>query len=332
MYTKQSKKMLPLDVLDILQRYTDENHRLSQRDIEKLLAEKYDMVVDRRSVKRSIMDLLEMGFDIEYSETPRVVKDRKTGIDEEQMILSDFYIERDFSDCEIRLLIDELLDSKYIPTRQRSQLISKLEGLSNVYFRRSKAATRRMIEAEGIDNQLFYTLEIIDEAIACNSRVAFLYQNYQVGRNGRIQAEKEEYLVTPHDMQVIDGEYVLFCSDEFSELEFRMDYISDISLLDQKGKTDIDRRPNCGCRKGNVEFVTSEDSISEIVDEFGVKNIHALRKGVELSLVVCTDEKSALDFAIRKSDMVTIVSPESYRNKVMARLKESLGRYSDCAV
>ena len=79
MYTKQSKKMLPLNILEILQKYTDENHTLSQKEIEKHLADKYDMVVDRRSVKRGIMDLIDMGFEIHFTEIARTVKDKKTG-------------------------------------------------------------------------------------------------------------------------------------------------------------------------------------------------------------------------------------------------------------
>lgn len=37
MYTKQPKKMIIINILDILKRYTDENHRLSQREIRDIL-------------------------------------------------------------------------------------------------------------------------------------------------------------------------------------------------------------------------------------------------------------------------------------------------------
>lgn len=37
MYTKQPKKMIIINILDILKRYTDENHRLSQREIMDIL-------------------------------------------------------------------------------------------------------------------------------------------------------------------------------------------------------------------------------------------------------------------------------------------------------
>lgn len=59
MYTKQPKKMIIINILDILKRYTDENHRLSQREIMDILEREYDMKVDRKAVKRNLMNLID---------------------------------------------------------------------------------------------------------------------------------------------------------------------------------------------------------------------------------------------------------------------------------
>ena len=45
----------------------------------------------------------------------------------ESYILSDFYLVRDFTDAELRLLIDSLLFSKHIPHNQCKRLIEKIE-------------------------------------------------------------------------------------------------------------------------------------------------------------------------------------------------------------
>ena len=37
MYAKSPKKLIIINILDILKRYTDENHRLSQKDIQDIL-------------------------------------------------------------------------------------------------------------------------------------------------------------------------------------------------------------------------------------------------------------------------------------------------------
>ena len=50
MYTKQPKKLTIMNILDILKRYTDENHRLSQKEIQDILEREYDMSVERKAV------------------------------------------------------------------------------------------------------------------------------------------------------------------------------------------------------------------------------------------------------------------------------------------
>lgn len=45
MYTIQPKKLLIINILDILRKYTDENHRLSQKEIVEILNSKYNMEV-----------------------------------------------------------------------------------------------------------------------------------------------------------------------------------------------------------------------------------------------------------------------------------------------
>lgn len=53
MYTKQPKKLLILNILEILKQYTDEAHRLSQKEIADILKNEYMMPVERKTVTRS---------------------------------------------------------------------------------------------------------------------------------------------------------------------------------------------------------------------------------------------------------------------------------------
>ena len=71
MYESQPKKLMIINILDILKRYSDEEHRLSQKDICDLLKRDYEMTVDRRSVKSNLMDLVDAGFHINYTENLR---------------------------------------------------------------------------------------------------------------------------------------------------------------------------------------------------------------------------------------------------------------------
>ena len=130
MPVKQPKKLLIMNILDILRKYSDEEHRLSQKDIAEILKTEYDMTADRKAIRRNILNLMDCGYNIEYSESIRMVPNPKTGVPEESYLWSDFYLERDFTDGELRLLIDSLLFSKHIPSSQCKELVGKLAGLT----------------------------------------------------------------------------------------------------------------------------------------------------------------------------------------------------------
>ena len=154
MYAKQPKKLLILNILDILWKDSDQDHRLTQREIGEILRTRYGMAADRKAIKRNLMDLVEFGFDIEYREVPR----GGAGEEEENTILTDFYLVRPFTEGELRLLIDGLLFSRHLPHRQCRELVEKLEGLSSRYFRSRVRHITRMPGEQEDNQQLFLTL------------------------------------------------------------------------------------------------------------------------------------------------------------------------------
>lgn len=123
MGTAYSKKLLVLYILDILQKYTDEEHRLSQKEILEILRKEYEMIVDRKTVRRNLLNLMEYDCEIECREVLRKKTDRSDSsylgeCEEEEAIWTDFYLKHKFTDEELRLLIDSVLFSRHIPYRQ----------------------------------------------------------------------------------------------------------------------------------------------------------------------------------------------------------------------
>ena len=239
MHTAPPKKMLIINILDILKKYTDENHRLSQKEIADILKSEYDMTVDRKAVKRNLMNLIDFGYEIEYSESVRMVPNRSTGKLEESYILSDFYLVRDFTDSELRLLIDSLLFSKHIPYSQCKELIGKLEGLSNQYFKSRIRHIRTLPDLSLHSQQLFYTIEVLDEAISESRKVSFTYNEYgtdkklhpRKNRNG----QSRKYIVNPYQIAATNGRFYLICNyDNYDNVaNYRLDRITDIQMLDE---------------------------------------------------------------------------------------------------
>lgn len=204
-----AEKALIINILDILKKYSDKNHRLSQKDIIDILDKEYCMKIDRKTVKRN---LIEFGYAIEYSESIRLVKD-KNGEEVESKILSDFYINRPFTDGELRLLIDSVLFSNHISYSQCRDLVEKLEGLSNIYFRSRVKHIRNLPENQPSNSELFMTIETLDKAISRGLQVSFTYNSYDIDKKldprRTSNNEVRNYIINPYQIVATNGRYYL---------------------------------------------------------------------------------------------------------------------------
>lgn len=242
MYTVQPKKLLILQILDILRKYSDENHRLSQKEIADLLEKEYGVTAERKAVKRNLMDLIEYGYPIEYDEIKRSTANRATGEMDDTSKLSGFYLAHDFSEGELRLLIDGVLSSRQLPHQQSQALIKKLEGLASRHFSVRVRHVRTLPESVPRSQQVFLNIEILDEAISRNRQVEFFYNKYGLDKKLHPKLDKynrpRRYVVNPFQMAAANGRYYLIGNDDFFSgvAHFRIERISDMHLLETARK------------------------------------------------------------------------------------------------
>ena len=101
------RKLTSTYILEILKNHSDEEHRLSNTEIQKLLESEYEQKVEYRTVGRHLDTLSKEKPNIKYS-----VRKRKNN----SSIRHDWYLPRErdeLTDSELRLLIDGLLFSKH---------------------------------------------------------------------------------------------------------------------------------------------------------------------------------------------------------------------------
>ena len=171
MMPESGKKIIILYILQILKEYTDFNHTMTQQQIAEKLKDVYGLDVNRTTIKRNITDLIDAGYDIQYTEVVRSYTDRKTGEKEENVIYTDLYYQHDFTESELRMLIDGLLFSRSVPYKQRKQLINKLGKLSSSYFNQRMNHVHGMSADSPQNPELFHTIDILDEAITNGKQV-----------------------------------------------------------------------------------------------------------------------------------------------------------------
>lgn len=349
MYTMQPKKILIINILDILRKYTDEDHRLSQKEIVDILKTKYNMTVERKSIKRNILNLIEFGYEIEYSESCRMIPNSKTGELEESYILSDFYLVRDFSDSELRLLIDGLLFSKHIPYSQCKELVDKLSGLSNKYFKSRVKHIQTMPDMAPQNKQIFYTIDILDEAISKGRQVAFTYNNYDTDfkLHPRLDSDGKprEYIINPYQIAAANGRYYLICNyDKYDNVSnYRIDRITNIKLLDTPIKP---AKKVKGLENGfnlpkhmaeHIYMFTGESAavtfsfkkylINDVIDWFGNEIAFLDETEEEITAKVHVNLMAMRRWALQYALHAKVLEPKSLTEQIKNDVKEAMGNY-----
>ena len=345
MYTLQPKKLLILNILSILRRCTDAEHRLSQKEIAKLLETEYSMKVDRKAVKRNLMDLIDCGYPISYSESVRTGKNG-----EEETLYSDWYLEHEFDDSELRLLIDGLLFSKHIPYSQCRELIRKIEGLSSRYFKAKVRHICVLPESKNVNPQLFYTIGILDEAISRGLQVAFHYCSYgtdkQLHPRCREDGTVRGYIVNPYQMAATNGRYYLICNyDKYDKLSnYRIDRIRDIRLLDTPCKPVTalpgEAQLDLGRHMAEHIYMFSGESIyvkfrakryilNDIIDYFGTDAAFSDITEDALTVRLKVNEEDMFKWAVQYGEHAVILEPASLRERVVNALRNAVGNYEE---
>lgn len=350
MYTMQPKKILIINILDILRKYTDEDHRLSQKEIVDILKTEYNMTVERKSIKRNILNLIEFGYEIEYSESCRMIPNSKTGELEESYILSDFYLVRDFSDSELRLLIDGLLFSKHIPYSQCKELVDKLSGLSNKYFKSRVKHIQTMPDMAPQNKQIFYTIDILDEAISKSRQVAFTYNNYDTDfkLHPRLNSDGKprEYIINPYQIAAANGRYYLICNyDKYDNVSnYRIDRITNIKLLDTPIKP---AKKVKGLENGfslpkhmaeHIYMFTGESAavtfsfkkylINDVIDWFGNEITFLDETEEEITAKVHVNLMAMRRWALQYALHTKVLSPLSLAEEIKKDLEEAIKNYN----
>ena len=371
MNRERSKKMIALYIFDILKRYTDEEHTLSQKEIETILEKEYDIVAERKAVHRYIMELKDFlevdikyeGYGIGYTETLRMMPERdektnqfvidlKTGerVMEKNIIKSDFYLKRPFSEGELRLMVDSLVFSPHVSGRQCKKLAKKISALSNERFNAHIQHIACLPEDIRDNEELFDTIKKLDLAISKNRKITFNYMEYGTDKKQRARKDKDGknkvYTISPYQMAANEGKYYLICNnDSYNDISnFRIDRIRNVKILEENAKpyemltwADGKRLDLAKYMKEHIYMYASDNihvkfkvvraMVSDVIDIFG-NDVRFLEKDEKFVTVSSkTNEMAMLQFAKRYIPDVVVLEPQELRDKVRMVLENGLEEY-----
>ena len=346
MTIEPQKKNVLIFILKILFEETDDEHRLSATEIKEILLSKYNLNVDRKTVKANLITLLDLDYNIEYE---TAIRNNSGGREE---IFYDWHFVHDFDESELRLLIDSLIFSSHIPENQCKDLIDKLTTLTSKHF--NSHIKHRCLIPNDIQRSegYFSVIDFLDEAIANERQVSFNYTYYDIDKKEKLRRDENgkeiSYVINPYQMVAANNHYYLICNhDEYDTVgNYRVDRIRNIKLLDKQARP-VKSLPEY--KNGlylpkhmaehiymfsgesiHVKFRIQRTYLSTVVDWFGlsfdIDRIEGDDESVDISVYV--NEKAMHYWALQYGTIAEVIAPKSLRDKISETIKTMGEKYS----
>ncbi len=217
---KQSnQKLKMLYLAKILMEQTDEEHTIT---VPEMIAElsKLGISAERKSIYDDLEYLQLFGLDICSNKT------RTTN----------YYIaSREFELPELKLLVDSVQSSKFITRKKSMELISKIEKLTSREY--AKQLQRQVFitnRVKTLNEQIYYNVDKIHDAIAANKQITFKYFNLDVNKKKVYRKDGGLYTESPVSLTWDDENYYLITYKEKYDnyTHYRVDKMETIEITE----------------------------------------------------------------------------------------------------
>lgn len=316
-------RLTALKVLEVLKSESDKNHPLTLQKIAKKLAEEFDSTGNstrgNRHTARAYIEALQ------ESDYPIVRTSRG------------YYLEPDFEDGELRMLIDSVFFSN-LPHSTAKKLIEKLKKLGNKRFKPKVRHVYNLSSLKRSDNeQIMTSIDVISDAIITHKKISFIYNNYST--DFKLHPRREEpYKVSPFQMVTANSRYYLIANTDGHDniSHYRIDRMTDVKMLDEPALELLSQsNPVTDCVGGlnlpkhmaehiymfsgksiHVKFWTHNFMMNCLVDWFG-KDFNILQNKDDAILVKVNVNEHAIKYWIMQfGEYVEVVTPVTLREEI----------------
>ena len=323
----EAKKLALLRILQILHKYSDLQHPLTQEKIAYYLDSEYGIVIERKAISRNISLLMDADVEIGHCR-------------------DGYYLEtREFEDTELKLLVDSVLCNQNITAKHSADLIEKLCKLSNKYFRSHVKNVYAVKDWNKSDNSaLFFNIEMIDMAINEGKQVQYDYNKY--GKDKKLHKSSFQR-ATPYQLILHNQRYYLMGYSEYwgNMIFHRLDRITNIKIYDAPAyplkkvpgyESGIDYKkisttmPYLHSDKPErVEMLADAWVIDQVVDWFG-KDLEVRETDDPEKIIISlwANPYAMSLWALQYVNYIEVISPAHLRTKIREFLKSGLDKYS----
>lgn len=263
------QKFRAIEILRILQEESDSNHPITTQDFCKKLDEK-GITCDRRTLSDDISDLVELGYAISSK-----------NIGKQKGYYYDGFM---FSIEELKVLIDAVQASSFIPEKQSKELMEKLAKLGG--YHKQEVLKGNMVTfntRKHKDESIMQNVRVINDCISRHKKISFHYYDLDENKKKRYRKNRKRYIENPVALVYNDDKYYLVCySDKYqNKVIYRVDRMYQIGITEEDVANEVEilrdelptyTKQTFGMFGGETEEVTLQfdrSILGQIYDQFG---------------------------------------------------------------
>ena len=319
-----------LYILNVLKKYSNEDHMLSATEIRRKVKEIYDVEIDPRTIRRNI-NLLKYKLDYDISTREENGKG--------------YYINRDpetdFEPGEIRAIIDNFSYANYIVPSIAKEIIKKCKNMQNIYENEKlKDYQIYSVNSKTENAEVIKNIEDISESIFQNKKIKFEYWKYAI-TNKLEKKIVSTPTVSPYAIIYNKQEFYLIGikEGETKFYNYRLDRMKNVQILNEdikikKKKSEIQDFAESstemfGGEKEEIEAICHIWLLDTIFETFGRNvTIEKIPNDEEyFKLLVDTNTMGFKMWAMRNIDLVEVKRPITLRNEMQEVVKNAMKKY-----
>lgn len=321
-------RMIAFMIYEIYKNYSDDEHPINYACIQNYLKQDYGVDINRGTLLNHIKSLTDYGIEIQTAANQRDGK---------------YLIDRQLEKSEVYVLSNAIHSAHFIPKNNSKALINKLLETQSIYF---KNRFHRTVHIENprksINQDFFFNIEMILEAIDKNIAISFHYMRYAYDKK-LVKRDDKLHTVYPYYIVTENGNTYLLCK-HIRHMEkiihYRIDKIAHIQLLNDQIIPSLSEPFDPYAYTSTKPFMFAGETkhvimrchksiLDDIIDQFGNKIMPRPEKGKDTFLVkVDSSSQGIIHFALQYMKYCEVLEPNDIRDEITNILKKSLKTYT----
>ena len=223
MAARTNQKMKLLYIIDILEKFSDEENPINATELCNRL-ESLGVSAERKAIYNDIDTLIDFGYDIIKTRTPR---------------FGYFLASRKFELPEVYLLTDAVRSAEFITPKKTRELVSKLDAmLSENQAKKREKGIYINGKNKCKNESIYYNIDKLSNAIEHKKQVKLIYCQRALEEGKKIVTNEKTLKVSPYALIWENDKYYLVGNNQKYDnlMHLRLDRIKKVEITDNTSR------------------------------------------------------------------------------------------------